>query len=82
MVRYVYRFGGGVSEGKAGDKALLGGKGANLAEMASINSALFICFLTISLTISDLRRKHNPKPLSCQGFQGRLSGFVDKSGLC
>jgi pyruvate,orthophosphate dikinase len=34
--RYVFRFGGGVSEGKAGDKNLLGGKGANLAEMASI----------------------------------------------
>lgn len=33
---YVYRFGGGVSEGKAGDRNLLGGKGANLAEMASI----------------------------------------------
>ncbi len=36
MSQYVYRFGGGVSDGKAGDKALLGGKGANLAEMASI----------------------------------------------
>ncbi|MBB3475626.1 pyruvate, phosphate dikinase [Sphingomonas sp. BK345] len=34
--QYVYRFGGGVSEGKAGDRNLLGGKGANLAEMASI----------------------------------------------
>ena len=34
--RYVYRFGGGTSEGKGGDKTLLGGKGANLAEMASI----------------------------------------------
>ena len=34
--QYVYRFGGGVSEGKAGDKNLLGGKGANLAEMAAI----------------------------------------------
>ena len=34
--RYVYRFGGGVSDGGAGDKNLLGGKGANLAEMASI----------------------------------------------
>ncbi|MBH9537812.1 pyruvate, phosphate dikinase [Novosphingopyxis sp. YJ-S2-01] len=34
--RYVYRFGGGVAEGGTGDKALLGGKGANLAEMASI----------------------------------------------
>ena len=33
---YVYRFGGGVSDGGKGDKNLLGGKGANLAEMASI----------------------------------------------
>jgi pyruvate, orthophosphate dikinase len=36
MTQYVYRFGGGVSDGGAGDKFLLGGKGANLAEMASI----------------------------------------------
>ena len=36
MGRAVYRFGGGVSDGEAGNKALLGGKGANLAEMASI----------------------------------------------
>ncbi|HKR25301.1 MAG TPA: pyruvate, phosphate dikinase, partial [Allosphingosinicella sp.] len=36
MSRTVYRFGGGVSDGEAGNKALLGGKGANLAEMASI----------------------------------------------
>jgi pyruvate,orthophosphate dikinase len=36
MTQYVYRFGGGVSDGGSGDKTLLGGKGANLAEMASI----------------------------------------------
>jgi len=36
MTSYVYRFGGGISEGGTGDKNLLGGKGANLAEMASI----------------------------------------------
>src|SRR3954452_16916086 len=36
MTRYVYRFGGGVSDGEAGNRNLLGGKGANLAEMASI----------------------------------------------
>ncbi|HMG46532.1 MAG TPA: pyruvate, phosphate dikinase [Allosphingosinicella sp.] len=36
MGRAVYRFGGGVSDGEAGNKELLGGKGANLAEMASI----------------------------------------------
>ncbi|MCW3836064.1 pyruvate, phosphate dikinase [Sphingomonas canadensis] len=36
MTRYVYRFGGGVSDGGKGDKNLLGGKGANLDGMASI----------------------------------------------
>ncbi|MBV7255998.1 pyruvate, phosphate dikinase [Pacificimonas sp. WHA3] len=36
MTNWVYRFGGGVSDGGKGDRNLLGGKGANLAEMASI----------------------------------------------
>src|SRR5882757_8322599 len=36
MTRYVYRFSGGTSDGEAGNRNLLGGKGANLAEMASI----------------------------------------------
>ena len=36
MTQYVYRFGGGVSDGGQGDKNLLGGKGANLDGMAAI----------------------------------------------
>ena len=36
MAKYVYRFGGGTAEGSAAMKDLLGGKGANLAEMARI----------------------------------------------
>src|SRR5213080_1433467 len=32
----IYFFGGGVAEGRAGMRDLLGGKGANLAEMASL----------------------------------------------
>ncbi len=36
MKKYVYKFGGGKAEGKAGMKELLGGKGANLAEMANL----------------------------------------------
>ena len=36
MSRLVYRFGGGASDGEAGNRNLLGGKGANLAEMAAI----------------------------------------------
>lgn len=35
-IQYVYRFGGGNAEGHKGMKQLLGGKGANLAEMSSI----------------------------------------------
>jgi phosphoenolpyruvate synthase/pyruvate phosphate dikinase len=35
-VTFVKSFGGGSAEGRAKDKALLGGKGANLAEMASL----------------------------------------------
>jgi pyruvate,orthophosphate dikinase len=34
--KFVYRFGGGKAEGGAGMKDLLGGKGANLAEMSSL----------------------------------------------
>ena len=36
MAKYVYTFGGGSAEGSASDKNLLGGKGANLAEMCSL----------------------------------------------
>ncbi|MCC0018809.1 MAG: pyruvate, phosphate dikinase [Rhodobiaceae bacterium] len=36
MTKWVYSFGGGSAEGEAGMKNLLGGKGANLAEMSSL----------------------------------------------
>ena len=36
MTKWVYKFGDGKAEGHASDKNLLGGKGANLAEMSSI----------------------------------------------
>ena len=36
MAKWVYTFGDGAAEGRADDKALLGGKGANLAEMCAI----------------------------------------------
>src|SRR5689334_590912 len=35
-VKYIYSFGGGKAEGRADMKELLGGKGANLAEMTNI----------------------------------------------
>ncbi|NOZ42731.1 MAG: pyruvate, phosphate dikinase, partial [Alphaproteobacteria bacterium] len=36
MTKWVYRFGDGSAEGEAAMKNLLGGKGANLAEMSNI----------------------------------------------
>ncbi|MBX3529212.1 MAG: pyruvate, phosphate dikinase [Rhizobiaceae bacterium] len=36
MAKWVYCFGGGAAEGSAGDRNLLGGKGANLAEMCGM----------------------------------------------
>jgi pyruvate, orthophosphate dikinase len=36
MTKWVYFFGDGKAEGKAAMKALLGGKGANLAEMSNL----------------------------------------------
>src|SRR5689334_12476860 len=36
MTKWVYSFGGGSAEGRAEMKNLLGGKGANLAEMSSL----------------------------------------------
>jgi pyruvate,orthophosphate dikinase len=36
MTKWVYEFGGGKADGGAKDKALLGGKGANLAEMTRL----------------------------------------------
>src|SRR5213082_1597112 len=36
MAKWVYTFGDGAAEGKAEMKNLLGGKGANLAEMANL----------------------------------------------
>jgi pyruvate, orthophosphate dikinase len=36
MPRYVYRFGAGEADGRADQRDLLGGKGANLAEMTSL----------------------------------------------
>ena len=36
MVKWVYTFGGGAAEGRAEMRDLLGGKGANLAEMSTL----------------------------------------------
>ncbi|MBN1555347.1 MAG: pyruvate, phosphate dikinase [Phycisphaerae bacterium] len=54
--KYVYFFGGGKSEGKASMKNLLGGKGANLAEMSSLGLPVPPGF-TITTEVCDLYYK-------------------------
>ena len=56
--KFVYFFGGGKAEGKADMKQLLGGKGANLAEMSSLGLPVPPGF-TITTEVCDLYYKLN-----------------------
>ena len=58
--KYVYFFGNGKAEGKASMKDLLGGKGANLAEMSSIGVPVPAGF-TISTDVCEYYYKHGKK---------------------
>jgi pyruvate,orthophosphate dikinase len=58
--KYVYKFGDGSAEGKAEMKLLLGGKGANLAEMSNLKIPVPAGF-TISTEICDVFYKNNGK---------------------
>jgi len=58
--KYVYFFGGGNAEGKADMKHLLGGKGANLAEMTNIGIPVPPGF-TITTEVCDAYYKNNQR---------------------
>jgi pyruvate,orthophosphate dikinase len=60
MHKYVYSFGGGKAEGKADMKELLGGKGANLAEMANLGIPVPAGF-TITTEVCTYYYKHGKK---------------------
>ncbi|MFH1093265.1 MAG: pyruvate, phosphate dikinase [Candidatus Omnitrophota bacterium] len=70
--KYVYFFGKGQSEGNAKMKALLGGKGANLAEMAKIGVPVPPGF-TISTEVCDYYYKHGKK------YPGELQKQIDEN---
>ena len=66
--KFVYSFGGGLAEGRAEMKALLGGKGANLAEMANLGLPVPPGF-TISTEVCTAFYKNNrayPEGLDAQ----------------
>ncbi|MBN2354945.1 pyruvate, phosphate dikinase [candidate division KSB1 bacterium] len=58
--KYVYSFGGGKADGKADMKELLGGKGANLAEMANLGIPVPAGF-TITTEVCTYYYKNNRK---------------------
>src|SRR5438876_12043338 len=58
MAKYVYFFGGGKAEGRADMKELLGGKGANLAEMTNIGLPVPAGF-TITTEVCTYFYEHN-----------------------
>ncbi|MBI2427657.1 MAG: pyruvate, phosphate dikinase, partial [Ignavibacteriales bacterium] len=71
MPKYVYSFGGGRAEGKADMKALLGGKGANLAEMTNIGLPVPPGFTitTEVCTYYYAHNKHYPASLAKEVYQ-------------
>ncbi|GAB4297470.1 MAG: pyruvate, phosphate dikinase [Ignavibacteriaceae bacterium] len=70
--KYVYFFGGKKAEGKADMKALLGGKGANLAEMVNIGLPVPAGF-TITTEVCTYFYDHNKK------YPGELKTQVTKA---
>src|SRR5260370_8147326 len=58
MAKYVYFFGSGKAEGRADMKELLGGKGANLAEMTNIGLPVPAGF-TITTEVCTYYTDHN-----------------------
>lgn len=70
--KFVYFFGGGKAEGKTEMKELLGGKGANLAEMTNIGIPVPPGF-TITTEVCDVYNKNNNK------YPASLSGQVKEN---
>jgi len=70
--KYVYEFGGGRADGRAGMKELLGGKGANLAEMASLGIPVPPGF-TITTEVCTYYYKHD------KSYPSELEGEVKQA---
>ena len=73
--KYIYFFGNGSADGNANMKDLLGGKGANLAEMANLGFPVPSGF-TISTEACDAYNKKN------KTYPPGLQGEIDKNLLC
>ncbi|MBM3315545.1 pyruvate, phosphate dikinase, partial [candidate division WOR-3 bacterium] len=80
-MKYVYRFGDHQADGSAKMKDLLGGKGANLAEMTNIGLPVPPGFtITTGVCVHYMRRKALPKPLGGEVRRSLayVEGIVDR----
>lgn len=83
MSKNVYFFGGGAADGKAEMKELLGGKGANLAEMAGLGLPVPAGF-TITTEVCTYYYKHGgsyPESLQAE-VEAALSRVEEVMGAC
>src|ERR1700710_590213 len=67
MSKWVYRFGDGTAEGRADMKNLLGGKGANLAEMANLGLPVPPGFTITTEVCTYFYSHHNTYPAELKG---------------
>ncbi len=72
MAKWVYAFGGGKADGNAGMKNLLGGKGANLAEMCNLGLPVPPGF-TITTEVCTYYYAHN------ESYPSALKSMVEES---
>ena len=76
MTKWVYTFGDGAAEGHAGDRNMLGGKGANLAEMCRLGLPVPPGF-TITTELCNWLLRQRPRiPADAEG-----TGF-GRAGSC
>ena len=76
MSKWVYTFGGGTAEGRADLRNLLGGKGANLAEMASIGLPV-PPGLTITTEVCAHYTEHQSYPEGLEGQVAEGIAFIE-----
>src|SRR6478609_8728488 len=75
--KWVYRFGGGTSEGDATMRNLLGGKGANLAEMANLGVPVPPGFTITTQICTEFYRSGQRYP---EGLEREVAAAVEAIG--
>ncbi len=79
MSKYVYTFGAGKAEGKADMKNLLGGKGANLAEMANLNIPVPAGFTITTEVCTSYYENNETYPDGLSAEVDRAMAFVEQT---